>query len=81
MIYSKGYCDSCDTDNCEHANPLRLGRVDQTPQQAAIVKALDERATLLARVEAVRVAVERAHYSGLSPLATLVNLIEELEKI
>jgi hypothetical protein len=27
----KGYCDTCDTDNCEHANPLRLGRTDAPP--------------------------------------------------
>lgn len=73
MIYSKGYCDSCDTDNCEHANPLRLGRVDQTPQQAAIVKALDERATLRARVEAAE--AERDELRGKNQL--LQDLIEE----
>lgn len=44
-------------------------------------EALARMSTLVVRIEAVRVAVERAHYSGLSPLATLVNLIEELEKI
>lgn len=51
MIYRKGYCDSCDTDNCEHANPLRLGRVDQTPQQAAIIAALDSQQARIAELE------------------------------
>lgn len=49
-----------------------------------VLALLDERATLLARVEAVRVAVERAKHDwneGIGPIGALVNLIEELEKI